>query len=110
MATYKPKTIEELIRIKGIKKTKADQYGPQFLEAIARRPELTYERIFTNRELMGLHNSAVIAYDRATNDDEKLAAIEKMRKCLYFTIKLNGECESTRFSRQVLDKWTNVSK
>jgi ribonuclease D len=106
MARYKPKTIEELIKIKGIKEIKANQYGHQFLETVAKRPNLTYERIYTERELMGLHNSAVQAYHRATNDVEKHIAIEKMRRCLDIKTKLLGECQLTRDSRHSIEKWS----
>ena len=106
MATYKPKTIEELVKIKGIKKVKAEQYGREFLAVIAKRPELTYERIYTDWELMGIHNSAILEHYRAANDDEKLAAFEKMKKCLEYKTKFLGECQSTRNSRSVINDWT----
>lgn len=45
MATFKPRTLDALKQLKGIKDRKASQYGAQFLAVIALRPDIVYERI-----------------------------------------------------------------
>ena len=61
MATFKPSTIDALKKIKGIKTGKASQYGARFLAVIAKRPDITFERIYTLDELMARRNSEALA-------------------------------------------------
>ena len=106
MATYKPKTIEELMKIKGIKKIKASQYGKAFLAVISQRPDLCARQIYTEDQLKGLHNSAGFLWNFGKDADSKSRALAKMEVCLERKIySLGPDHPSTRWTRDAITEW-----
>ncbi len=104
MATFKPQTLEDIKKIKGIKSIKADQYGNKFLGVISKRPTISYTRIYSLDEAIKLHNSACTFY--LVSDVDK--AIEYMKLALESKRQLLGPTHSsTRLSEDVFNEWTS---
>jgi ribonuclease D len=108
MATYKPKTIEDLMKIKGIKKIKANQYGKDFISIIMKRPELTYYPIYTEYYLDGLQNSAGFLWCHGNGLDDKTKALKDMERCLELKIRSLGlNHRSTKWTMDSVSRCKN---